>query len=283
MTNPPSPHLPASPAPLLSSSHAPLLFLKLGGSLITDKRQPRTPRPETLARLMREIALVLAAQPGLQLVLGHGSGSFGHAEAQQYGTRRGVHTPEEWLGFAHVQAAAGALNQLTLQAARAARLPVVNFPPSASALCRDGVLRTMAVEPIEHALEHGLVPVVFGDVAIDETLGGTIVSTEDVFCHLAPRLRPDRILLAGIEPGVRTYWPDGELIPVITPATPLGGVNGSHAADVTGGMAGKVHEMLALVEAQPEIEVLIFSGEEPGRVGAALEGKPVEGTKLREK
>jgi isopentenyl phosphate kinase len=257
------------------------VFLKLGGSLITDKRQPRTPRPETLARLMREIALVFAAQPGLQLVLGQGSGSFGHAEAQRYGTRRGVHTPEEWLGFANVQAAAGALNQLTLQAARAARLPVVNFPPSASALCRDGVLRTMAVEPIERALEHGLVPVVFGDVAMDETLGGTIVSTEDVFCHLAPRLRPDRILLAGIERGVRTYWPDGELFPVITPATPLGGVNGSQAADVTGGMAGKVHEMLALVEAQPGLEVLIFSGEEPGRVGAALEGKPVEGTKLR--
>mgnify|MGYP000518499152 CR=1 FL=1 len=33
-----------------------LVFLKLGGSLITDKTRPRTPRPESLARLAGEIA-----------------------------------------------------------------------------------------------------------------------------------------------------------------------------------------------------------------------------------
>ena len=32
-----------------------LVFAKLGGSLITDKHTPRTPRTDTLARLMREI------------------------------------------------------------------------------------------------------------------------------------------------------------------------------------------------------------------------------------
>jgi len=39
-----------------------LTFLKLGGSLITDKTQPRTPRPEVLARLMAEIAAVNAIE-----------------------------------------------------------------------------------------------------------------------------------------------------------------------------------------------------------------------------
>jgi isopentenyl phosphate kinase len=278
MTHTPSPHLPASPAP---RHQAPLYFLKLGGSLITDKLQPRTPRPETLARLMGEIAAALNARPGLHLVLGHGSGSFGHAEARQYGTRQGVHTAEEWLGFASVQAAAGALNQMTLKAARAAGLPVANFPPSASAVCRDGAIQSLAVEPIERALESSLVPVVFGDVAVDQAWGGTIVSTEDVFGYLAPRLRPKRVLLAGIEPGVRTRWPDGEVFSVITPQTPLSGVAGSHAADVTGGMASKVQEMLKLVEAQPALEVLIFSGEVPGRLRAALRGQPVTGTLIR--
>ena len=269
--------LPSAPAPRPPASR---LFLKLGGSLITDKRTPRTPRPETLARLMREIAAALAARPGLQILLGHGSGSFGHAEASKYGTRRGVHTAAEWQGFAEVQAAAGALNQLVLQAAREAGLPVVNFPPSASAACREGRLQALAVEPIRRALEHGLVPLVFGDVALDEAWGGTIVSTEDVFGYLAPHLRPDRILLAGIEQGVLAHWPEGDIIPQIGPGAALKSLGGSHAADVTGGMESKVQEMLALAEAWPTLEVLIFSGEAPGRVQAALEGQTVPGTRI---
>ena len=33
-----------------------LVFLKLGGSLITDKDRPRTPRPDVLARLAASTA-----------------------------------------------------------------------------------------------------------------------------------------------------------------------------------------------------------------------------------
>jgi len=258
------------------------VFLKLGGSLITDKTVPRTARPETLARLMGEIAAARAARPELRLLLGHGSGSFGHVEAQKYGTRAGVRTAEQWRGFAEVQAVAALLNRLVVDAAREAGLPVINCPPSASAVCRDGLIESLAIAPIEAALAHGLVPVVHGDVAVDVVRGGTIVSTEDVFKYLAPRLRPHRILLAGIERGVLTHWPDGEVIAEITGAT--GGsayrVSGSHAADVTGGMESKIRETLAMVAGAPGCEALIFSGEAPGQVGRALLGEAVEGTRI---
>lgn len=260
-----------------------VVFLKLGGSLITDKTRPRTPRPATLARLMGEIAAARAARPGLRLVLGHGSGSFGHVEGQKHGTRAGVRTPEQWLGFAEVQWAANQLNRLVVDAARAAGLPVVNCPPSASALCRAGVLEALALAPIEAALAHGLVPVVQGDVAVDAEWGGTIVSTEDVFGYLAPRLRPRRVLLAGRERGVLTRWPDGDVIPEIAGAigqAPLRHIGGSHAADVTGGMAAKVRETLALAASVPGCEILIFSGEAPENVRRALLGEAVEGTRL---
>lgn len=258
-----------------------LIFLKLGGSLITDKTAPRTSRPETLARLMREIAAARAARPELRLVLGHGSGSFGHVEAKKYGTRDGVQTAEQWRGFAEVQAVAALLNRLVIDAARDAGLPVLNCPPSASAVCRDGVIESLALAPIEAALTHGLIPVVQGDVAVDVVRGGTIVSTEDVFKYLAPRLRPQRILLAGIERGVLAHWPDGEVIPEIS-ATTDGSfrVSGSHAADVTGGMEAKVRETLAMVAGAPGCQALIFSGEAPGRVQRALLGEAIEGTKV---
>ena len=257
-----------------------LTFLKLGGSLITDKSRARTPRPEVLVRLMDEVAAARRARPELKLVLGHGSGSFGHVEASKHGTRGSVRTPGEWRGFAAVQAAAAELNRLVVDAARQAGLPVLNLPPSASALCRDGVIYSLAVEPVTAALLHNLVPLVFGDVALDDVRGGTIVSTEDVFRYLAGVMQPERILLAGIEPGVLARWPGGEIVPRLVPGAAVGGIGASHDADVTGGMASKVKEMLALVEAVPGVVVRIFSGTTPGLVYAALLDEAQPGTTI---
>ncbi len=255
-----------------------LIFLKLGGSLITDKRTPRTPRPATLARLMAEVAQARALDPDLQLVLGHGSGSFGHVEGQRHGTRRGVVTAEQWRGLAEVQYAAALLNRLVVDAAVAAGLPVLNCPPSASVVARHSVIEQMALAPLQAALAHGLIPVVQGDVAVDVAQGGTIVSTEDVFRHLAGVLRPARIVLAGIEPGVLTHWPEGDIIPHLTDVPTS--ATGAHAADVTGGMAAKIRETLAMVRTVPGCTALICSGEVPGRVQAALLGQAVPGTVL---
>ena len=47
-----------------------LVFIKLGGSVITDKTQPETARPEVIQRLAREVASARLARPELQLLLG---------------------------------------------------------------------------------------------------------------------------------------------------------------------------------------------------------------------
>src|SRR5205085_2423821 len=143
---------------------------------------------------------------------------------------------------------------------------------------RDGVITSIALRPVELALAHGLLPLVFGDVAFDETRGGTIVSTEDVFAYLAQVLRPERILLAGIEPGVLTHWPGGQIIQRLGPGTAPAEIGGSHAADVTGGMASKVQEMQALVQAISGLRVRIFSGAEPGVVRQVLLDEAQPGT-----
>lgn len=57
------------------------------------------------------------------------------------------------------------------------------------------------------ALANGILPVVYGDVVFDEVRGGTILSTEDLFQHLAHQLHPERVLLAGLEAGV---WADSQ-------------------------------------------------------------------------
>ena len=263
-----------------------LCFLKWGGSLITDKTKPRAPRMDALDRLAAEIAAACAQKPALRLVIGNGAGSFGHIPARRYGTRQGVHTPEDWRGFAEVWHEAAALNRLVTDALHAAGLPAVAFPPSASVTARDGQVLTWDLSPIQNALRSGLLPVVHGDVIFDTVRGGTILSTEDLFEHLARQLHPERILLAGLEEGVWADYPTcTHLIPEITPETlseVAPALGGSSATDVTGGMASKVRQSLALVEELPGLEILIFSGERPGQVKSALLGARV-GSSLRKK
>ena len=64
------------------------------------------------------------------------------------------------------------------------------------------------MEPIQSTLENGLLPVIYGDVVFDTDIGGTILSTEDLFFYLAGILKPSRILLAGQDPGVWKDFPE---------------------------------------------------------------------------
>jgi isopentenyl phosphate kinase len=166
------------------------------------------------------------------------------------------------------------LNRLVVDALSQEGLPVIAFPPSASTACKSGEILEMSVEPIERALAAELLPVLAGDVAFDRDWGATIVSTEKVFGFLARQLRPRRVLLAGIEPGVYADFPAAtHVLPSLTEAD-MGRISlgGSGETDVTGGMAGKVREALALAAILPGLEVRIFSGVEPGALRLAILG-----------
>lgn len=260
-----------------------LVFLKLGGSLITDKTRPYTVRADKLDSLAVEIASSLMGDADLHLVLGHGSGSFGHAAASRHATRLGVSSPEGWRGFAEVWYQASALNRLVVEAMHRVDLPVVSLSPAASVIAQAGKVISWDPYQIRAALANGLIPLVQGDVIFDVSRGGTILSTEDLFAHLANLLSPQRILLAGLETGVWADFPAREhLFKEITPGnlSSLSSVLGPTAGiDVTGGMHSKVSEMLALVEEIPGLDILIFSGEQPGNLQRALRGEN-PGTRL---
>jgi len=254
-----------------------LVFLKLGGSLITDKNRPGTHQPDILARLAQEIGRARLDNPQMRLIIGHGSGSFGHTAAKKHNTGQGVTSAEGWLGFAEVWREARALNQIVLDALLAAGLPVIAFPPSSAVIAQDRKGIQWEPTPLLLALDAGLVPLVNGDVVFDTVRGGTILSTERIFIHLSRLLYPERILLAGIDDGVCADFPDcTQLIGSITPETFSrfsARIGGSASLDVTGGMFEKVKGMLDLLQDLPEMRSYIFSGLHPNNVYAALCGE----------
>jgi isopentenyl phosphate kinase len=262
----------------------PVIFLKLGGSLITNKDKPYTVEEGTLKRIAAEIHLFLQDHPGTRLIIGHGSGSFGHTSAARFHTRQGVSSPEEWIGFQQVCFDARSLNQIVLQTFQTAGIPAISFPPSTQVMCDNHEIQTWDVSLIQRSLEHGLIPLIFGDTVLDNSIGGTILSTEDLFIHLTRYIHPKRILLAGVENGVWADYPvRTNLIKIITPVnfpSFKDQILGSVSTDVTGGMTTKIENMLTLVRSFPELKCLVFSGKQEGSIYSALAGNDF-GTVIR--
>ncbi len=254
-------------------------FLKLGGSLITNKDIPYSPRRQVIKRVGIEIFKFMENNPDHRLLIGHGSGSFGHAAAAATHTIRGVKSREDWLGFQGVWWAAHRLNQIVCEILIEVGLPVIAMPASAAAMTKNRNIVNWCSEPIERAIEGGLIPVIYGDVILDTGIGGTILSTEELFSYLIPSIAPEWVLLAGSDAGVFRDFPQNhDLIDLISPQSvklSQFSLEKSAHQDVTGGMAAKVKEMLQIVEAHPEIKVQIFSGEIPENISKALSGDTV--------
>lgn len=264
-------------------------FIKWGGSVITDKTGREAADLPLIQRLAAELADARAARPDLRIILGHGSGSFGHHYAAKYGVHRGLAADASWLGFALTAGAALRLNRIVVDALLDYGVPALSLQPSASLRSDQGRITRWETEPIGLALERGLVAVVHGDVAFDAGQGSAIVSTELLLAHLAlhTALRPRKIILVG-EDAVYTADPRtdplAERVPLITAANldeTLHGAGHSHAVDVTGGMRSKLELMWRLIQAIPDLEVRLI-GPAPGLLGAVLRGEAVDaGTTIR--
>jgi isopentenyl phosphate kinase len=259
-----------------------IVFVKLGGSLITDKTQPFTARVEVIERLAREVADSWDAHEG-QLVLGHGSGSFGHVAAEQSGL---LDRPSGATGEAvsRTQRAASALHRRVTDALRDEGLPVYSVAPSSAFVASGGEPVEVQSEPGRRALDLGAVPVTYGDVVMDREQGATICSTESVFRALIDGLEDQgvttrRVLWFGDTEGV--YDEEGETIDVLSPdraSQLLDQVGTASGTDVTGGMRHRLRTARTL--ALRGVPSLITSGLEADRLWRVLRGDTVPGTEV---
>lgn len=275
-----------SPMQGTAQATAGVTLVKLGGSLLTDKRRPETDRPQVIARLAREIASAIPSLDG-ELVIGHGSGSFGHVAAARHRVQDGLHGSEQRIGLSLTQRRAAELHRRVVEALAEALAPVGTAPfsiaPSSALVTAGGFPASLALEPLVRALDAGLVPTVYGDVVMDLEQGCAICSTETVFEALVEDLpmygrEVSRILWAGETSGV--WDAQGETIPRLTPDTlgeALAAAEGAAGTDVTGGMRHRVETVLDL--ARLGVRSWIGDGREPGRLERALAGdETVPGT-----
>lgn len=263
-----------------------VIAVKLGGSLITDKSGDAAARDAVIERLATEVAEVVGSIDE-RVVLGHGSGSYGHPTAAEHGLRRGARTRDERLGLGATQDRAARLHRRVTGALRDAGVPAFSVSPSSAAVAEGGAVADFAAEALIRALEGGFLPVVYGDVMMDRARGCTIASTEAVLLHLVTVLEDGgwpvrRVVWLGTTDGV--LGRDGRRIARIEPDESADGggapeaAGGSSATDVTGGMRHRVETALEL--ASRGVGSWIGDGRPPGALRRALAGRPEGGTRV---
>ncbi|KPL91421.1 isopentenyl phosphate kinase [Herpetosiphon geysericola] len=252
------------------------IFIKLGGSMLTDKTSAERLVDQTLKQVVTDLATWRQAHPTQPILLGHGGGSFGHYWAERYHTAQGIIDDQSWWGVARVADAMARLNRAVVGACLDAELPAIGIQPMASGLAKAGEIQALGTQQIASLLAAGTIPVVYGDVLLDSVQGCTIASTERIFSALVGTLQPSRIILLGeqavydADPRQNAAARPIALINRTNYASIIALLGGSHGVDVTGGMRNKVEAMWQLVQHAPQLEIWICG---PQQLHAALSGQ----------
>jgi len=247
--------------------------------VITDKEKPLTPNLPAIERLSSEISRANVSP----LILVHGGGSFGHPIAKQYAIEEGYKDKSQIMGFSKTRQAMTTLNKLVVDSLIQHNIPAVTVQPSSCTITKQGRISVMEERPLRKLIEMGFVPVLYGDAVIDSNMGFAILSGDQLVSSLATRLEAERIIIGIDVDGLYTSDPKADpkarLIEHITLQKlrkmqhKIGEVR---VTDVTGGMLGKVLELMPAVE--KGIRVIIVNAAKSSNVYKALKGERVVGT-----
>jgi len=234
--------------------------LKLGGSVVTEKDRDETVDGPALDRAAAAVAAARSGSDGDgaeatdavdDLVIVHGGGSFGHPNAAEWGvtTEEGTRDAD---GVLAIHGAMTTLNKFVLRRLRDEGVPAVPVHPLSAAHRDADADLTLPTGQVRTLLDEGFVPVLHGDVIAHAGEGVTVLSGDEIVAELAGQLTADRVGVCSTVPGVLDA-DDGDavdeasVIPEISSFDEVADVlGGSDATDVSGGMAGKVRELLAL-------------------------------------
>src|SRR3972149_2394950 len=260
-------------------NEAKLTILKIGGSVITDKNGELAARTEAINRLAEEIQ-----KSNLEnLVIVHGGGSFGHPAAQKYGIKEGLKEDAQKVGFAETHHVMTVLNGLVMDALVWHNVPALSVTPSSCVITENGRIKFFELTILETLLKMGFAPVLYGDAVLDEKLGFTVLSGDQIIAYLARKFDADKIVIGVDTDGLYDADPkvakNAKLYPHLT-LSELRKIKDTFgkttAADITGGMLEKIAELVPAVE--QGIPVAIVNAATPNRIYKALMGEPVEGT-----
>jgi isopentenyl phosphate kinase len=258
------------------------VILKIGGSAITDKTVEASPKTEIINRLAEEIKRADLDN----LIIVHGGGSFGHPAAAKYGLKDGYkEDPTQKLGFAETHHMMTVLNGLVMDALIWHEVPAISIAPSCSFITENGKIKFFDDSVLQAMIKMNFTPVLYGDAVLDEKLGFTVVSGDQLVAYLAIRYKAQKIVIGADTDGL--FDADPKTNPNAKPykhltlaelkqiQPKLGKAAGT---DVTGGMAGKIAELIPAIE--QGVHVTVTGATKGLSIFRALTDQSVLGTEI---
>ena len=240
--------------------------------MITRKGGFEKANSPALRALCKEIAYARkkSREP---LIIVHGAGSFGHPHVLKYKIRNGVRTPLQAQGFAKTHQSVQKLSALVASELMRAGVPCASIPPLAIVRTKNKKITEFCTDAIDSLLSLGITPVLYGDVVIDDALGGCVLSGDAIISALAKKAR--RLVLFTNVDGI--YAGKALVREINSKNAPsiLMHVGNSNHADVTGGMRGKLLELL-----KAKKPAFIANGSKPHVVRNVLLGKNAVCTRI---
>jgi isopentenyl phosphate kinase len=263
-----------------------MIIIKFGGSVITDKKIKYKFRPNVTDRLVKEF------KPGIkkhQLILVHGAGSFGHILSKKYELDQGFKSPEQLAKVAEVKKDVRDLNLKILKILIRNGLNPISISPSSVISNNNKSISKIDLTAFDKPMALQFIPVTFGDIVMDRSIGFSICSGDQIILHLAKKYKPDRVIFITNVDGIYTKPPGRgiktELIENINirSKSDLELVKQIEAemnvADVTGGIFGKLK--ISMEIAKSGVRANIINGTVKDRLKDCVKGRKIIGTTIQ--
>ncbi len=159
-----------------------MLLIKLGGSIITNKKKPLTPRRQTIDKITAYLRKI--DEP---MIIVHGGGSFGH----YWSVKFDMHTkPAKYNihGVSVVKNSMIELDKIILDSFLKNRLNPYSLPPTD--FVNVGKAIPKKIREVQKIAKSGLVPITFGDALWYGQKKSFILSGDKIMTMLAKILRP---------------------------------------------------------------------------------------------
>jgi isopentenyl phosphate kinase len=260
------------------------IIVKLGGSVVTYKDTLFKPNISVIDRLVKEI---LKANIEALIVV-HGAGSYGHPVAMEYKINDGYKNPDQLIGFSKTRQAMMALNKIIIDAFIEQKLPAVSVQPSAFIVTEKGRIEGFDTTIIRKLLNLKMIPILYGDAVVDKTAGFSIISGDQIINELTVTLRAEKIIFGIDIDGLFTddpkRNPDAKFVEKITfeeLQALLDKIGIAGTIDVTGGMYGKISELIRILEKWDKAVIKIINAKQKNRLFNALIDETIICTEIR--
>jgi len=245
-----------------------MLLIKLGGSIITNKKKPLSAKRKTIDSIVSSFRKI-----NEDFVVVHGGGSYGHYWSVKYN----MHTkPKKYdiKGVSIVKNSMIELNKIILDSFLKNKLNPYCIPPTDFVMGNKPINKKIL--EIKKIANSGFIPITYGDALWFGNKKSYILSGDKIMSLLARVLKPRLSIFVLNEDGLYSDIKTKKLIydfkdeKIFIKKTLM---------DVTGGMSRKVAE--ASIISKMGLKVFFVNGNKPERIVNAINRKKFEGTLFR--